>query len=117
MAFVSGFILTKLFAFDARNSTQTRREGIKFTLVSVISCLITVYGSTLFYNFSANVFGNISYTIPYSIKDMNVNKLGAQVIAMGLSFVNNYVLHKKFTFADTGFYDRLKKLLRLWEHQ
>jgi putative flippase GtrA len=113
VAFLSGFFLTKLFAFSARNSAQTRRQGLKFSLVAVISCLITVYGASALYQLSISLLGSVEHTIPGSIKQVNINKLAAQLVAMGVSFMSNYVLHKKFTFADTGFYDRLKKLLGL----
>ncbi|WP_019987002.1 GtrA family protein [Rudanella lutea] len=113
VAFAAGFFLTKLFAFNARNSAQTKREMVKFTMVSVISCIITVYGSAWIYDFTATQFDQYIFTIPYSVKEVNFNKLGAQVIGMGLSFLNNYVLHKRFTFANTGFYDKLKALLNL----
>lgn len=113
VAFVVGFFLTKLFAFNAKNSAQTKREIIKFTLVSIFSGLITVYGSSLFYTFSLHQFGQRNASIPFSIKEVNVNKLAAQIMAMGLSFMSNYVLHKQFTFRHTGFYVRLKGLLNL----
>jgi putative flippase GtrA len=113
VAFVVGFFLTKLFAFNAKNSAQTKREVVKFTLVSAVSCLITVYGSTLIYDYSMSQFGTQSTLIPFSVKAVNVNKLIAQIGAMGLSFVSNYVLHKQFTFSHTGFYERLKRLLDL----
>ncbi|GAB4026422.1 GtrA family protein [Spirosoma gilvum] len=113
VAFFVGFLLTKLFAFNARNSAQTNREAIKFTLVSILSCLITVYGASLLYDFSVNNFEPMTVLIPFSVKAVNVNKLVAQIIGMGLSFISNYVLHKQFTFRNTGFYERLKSLLNL----
>ena len=113
VAFFVGFFLTKLFAFNARNSAQTKREAIKFTIVSVISCLITVYGSSSLYDFSVQQSGLLTFVIPFSVKQVNLNKLGAQIVGMGLSFVSNYVLHKRFTFHNTGFYERLKNLLGL----
>lgn len=113
VAFVAGFFLTKLFAFNARNSAQTKREAIKFILVSIVSCLITVYGSALLYDYSLHHFDQLTFTIPFSVKEVNVNKLMAQVTGMGASFLNNYVLHKQFTFRNTGFYERLKNLLNL----
>ncbi len=113
VAFVVGFVLTKLFAFNARNSAQTRREAVKFVMVSVVSCLITVYGSSLLYEYSTMRFEQLTLYIPFSVKQVNLNKLGAQVVGMGLSFISNYILHKRFTFHNTGFYDRLKNLLGL----
>ncbi|GAB3889414.1 GtrA family protein [Spirosoma agri] len=112
-AFLIGFYLTKLFAFNAKNSAKTRREAAKFTLVSILSCLITVYGSSLLYEYSVSVMPAITFTIPSSTKVVNVNKLVSHTTGMGLSFVSNYILHKRFTFRDTGFYDKLKRLLNL----
>ncbi|MFD2937415.1 GtrA family protein [Spirosoma flavum] len=113
VAFFVGFFLTKLFAFNAKNSAQTNREAVKFTIVSIISCIITVYGSTLLYDYSTNKFEQLTLLIPFSIKEINVNKLVAQVLGMGASFLNNYILHKQFTFRNTGFYEKLKNLLNL----
>lgn len=113
IAFVVGFFLTKLFAFNAKNSAKTNREAIKFTLVSIVSCLITVYGSAFLYDYSTKRLALLTITIPYSVKLVNLNKLLSQIAGMGLSFVNNYVLHKSFTFRNTGFYEKLKRLLNL----
>ncbi|MGF7216579.1 putative flippase GtrA [Spirosoma lacussanchae] len=113
VAFLVGFVLTKLFAFNARNSAQTQREAIKFTMVSIVSCLITVYGASWLYDFSVSRAEPFTLLIPFSVKAVNLNKLGSQVFGMGLSFISNYILHKRFTFRDTGFYDKLKALLNL----
>lgn len=113
IAFVAGFFLTKLFAFNARNSAQTRREAIKFTLVSILSCIITVYGSSVFYQYLASEFKPLTFLIPFSVKEVNLTKLVSQLTGMGLSFMSNYVLHKQFTFRNTGFYEKLKNLLGL----
>ena len=113
IAFLAGFFLTKLFAFNARNSAKTQREAIKFTLVSVVSCIITVYGASFLYSYSTAHFKLLTVLIPFSVKEVNLNKLISQLAGMGLSFSSNYVLHKKFTFHNTGFYERLKTLLNL----
>lgn len=110
-SFVVGYFLTRLFAFNARNTTQTRRQIAKFILVSILSCFITVFGSELVYETSQSWLGTFNFLIPYSVKEVNLNKLFSQIAAMGASFLSNYILHKRFTFRDTGFYDRLKKLL------
>lgn len=110
-SFVVGYFLTRLFAFNARNTTQSRRQIAKFTAVSILSCLITVYGSAILFDISKEWLGTFMFLIPFSVKEVNLNKLFSQVAAMGASFMSNYVLHKQFTFRDTGFYDRLKKLL------
>lgn len=113
VSFFVGFVLTKLFAFNAKNSAKTRREIAKFTMVSVISCLITVFGSSLLYDFSMNHIQAFTFVIPFSVKVVNVNKLVSHTTGMGLSFISNYILHKTFTFRNTGFYEKLKRLLGL----
>ncbi|HWV29730.1 MAG TPA: hypothetical protein VN038_08770, partial [Dyadobacter sp.] len=57
--------------------------------------------------------GTRAFLIPFSVKEINLNKLFSQIAAMGARFLSNYILHKQFTFRDTGFYDRLKRLLRI----
>jgi hypothetical protein len=41
-----------------------------------------------------------------------VNDMICYLVGMGFSFVSNYILLKTFTFKSTGFYDRLKVLIR-----
>lgn len=112
-SFIVGYFLTRLFAFNAKNTAQTRRQIVKFILVSILSCLITVYGSAILYDFSKSWLGTCTFLIPFSVKEVNLNKLFSQIAAMGASFLSNYILHKQFTFRNTGFYDRLKRLLRI----
>lgn len=113
VGFLIGFFLTKLFAFNAKNSTQTNREAVKFTLVSILSGLITVYGSSFLYDYSTSEFKQVRFLIPFSVKEINLNKLVSQIVGMGASFLSNYILHKQFTFHKTGFYEKLKNLLDL----
>ena len=110
-AAVVGFFLTKMFAFNNKNNFKARRERVKFLLVQTLSFLITVYGANILFTFSESVFGIHIIILPFSVKTVNVNKLISQLISMTVSFCSNYILHKKFTFKDTGFYDRLKSLL------
>jgi putative flippase GtrA len=111
ISFIVGFTLTKLFAFDARNTNQTRREMLKFMMVAGASWGITWFFAVVSLKFIANTFGEHSAIIPFGNKPINLNELGSQVIGMGFSFVFNYILHKTFTFKSTGFYDRLKKIV------
>jgi putative flippase GtrA len=111
IAFIVGFTLTKMFAFDARNSNQTRREMVKFMMVAGTSWGITWFFAVVSLKFIANTFGEHSTIIPFGNKPINLNELGSQIIGMGFSFVFNYILHKTFTFKSTGFYDRLKKIV------
>lgn len=112
-SFFIGFGLTKLFAFNARNSAKTRREMVKYTLVSIFSGLITVGGSSIANMILTDLLAVDTFLIPHSVKEVNLNKLLGHITGMGLSFISNYILHKTFTFRDTGFYDRLKRLLGL----
>jgi putative flippase GtrA len=111
VAFVVGFFLTKIFAFNVKNRSKSKREMIKFALVAVLSFCITVYGSAALFRLSVLVAGVYKVIIPFSVKVVDVNKLFSQLACMGISFISNYTLHKRFTFQDTGFYDRLKRLL------
>jgi putative flippase GtrA len=110
IASVFGFFLTKIFAFSTRNATKSRREMVKFSMVTVLSFLISVYGANELYLLSVKWVGEFALIIPFSVKTVQLNKLICQVTAMGVSFLSNFILHKRFTFADTGFYERLKKL-------
>jgi putative flippase GtrA len=111
MASIVGFFLTKVFAFNVKNAEKSHREMIKFTMVTLLSFAITVYGSDALYRLSVTTIGEIKLQIPFSVKWVEINKLVSQTICMGISFLSNYVLHKKFTFYKTGFYERLKKLI------
>lgn len=112
IAFFAGFILTKMFAFDARNSNQTRREMIKFLLVATGSWGITIFFAVVSLKFVNTHFGQFQYSPSFKKEPININELGCQVVGMGFSFVFNYILHKTFTFKSTGFYDRLKAIIR-----
>ena len=111
ISFVVGFVLTKMFAFDARNTNQTRREMLKFMMVATASWGITWFFAVGSLKYVEKTFGNHLTTLPFIQKTINLNELGSQIIGMGVSFVFNYILHKTFTFKSTGFYDRLKKIV------
>jgi putative flippase GtrA len=112
ISFIVGFVLTKMFAFDARNTNQTRREMLKFMMVALASWGITVFFSVTSLKFVENILGNNTFILPFTNKPLNLNELGCQIAGMGVSFVFNYILHKTFTFKSTGFYDRLKKIVK-----
>lgn len=114
IAFIVGFILTKLFAFDARNTKKTKREIIKFSFVSICSGLITYYISIFTYQILNSFFlEDYLLKIPNSIKEINFSQLSSTTTGMGFSFVFNYIMHKSFTFKESGFYDKLKNLLEI----
>lgn len=112
ISLVVGFVLTKLFAFDARRSQQTNREMVKFVMVALFSGLVTVLAAGFADLVSSKFFSTYEYQIPFSHKDINVNQMVSYIFGMGCSFVSNYTLHKTFTFQSTGFYDRLKTLIK-----
>lgn len=111
---VVGFVLTKLFAFNARKTNQTRREMVKFFMVALFSMGVTYVFSVGSFYLSKEVFHIPirEVQIPGASKDVNINQMACYIIGMGFSFMSNYILHKTFTFKSTGFYDRLKVLIR-----
>ena len=112
IALVVGFFLTKLFAFNARQSKQTRREMFKYVLVASFSGIITWLFSTIPYDFIHARYPEFFFHIPYSVKKINITQIGTTIHGMGYSFVSNYILHKTFTFKSSGLYDRFKDLLK-----
>lgn len=110
VSLIVGFILTKLFAFDARRTNQTRREMIKFFMVAIFSGFVTDLFARLSYMISNSYFQTYELHLP-GAKTINVNEMVCYIIGMGFSFMSNYILHKTFTFKSTGFYDRLKALI------
>ncbi len=119
VSFFVGFVLTKLFAFDARNTNQTRREMVKFGIVACLSFGITVGLSALSLElFHASSPTDFIYLIPFDFipaksREINVTEATSTLVGMGFSFVSNFILHKTFTFRSTGFYDRAKAVLNL----
>ena len=57
ISFIVGFVLTKMFAFDARNTNQTRREMLKFMMVAGASWGITWFFAVGSLKFIGNTFG------------------------------------------------------------
>lgn len=114
VGFIVGFILTKLFAFDARRTNQARREMVKFLMVAVVSLAITKMFTVGSFWLATEFFGMEIYKVklPFAKKEVNLTEMGSYLIGMGFSFVSNYILHKTFTFKSTGFYNRLKVLIR-----
>ncbi len=113
ISLIVGFILTKLFAFNARKTNQTRREMVKFVMVALFSGGVTWFFAVGSLAVSRDVLHIPTYLLqlPFARKTINVNEMTCHIIGMGFSFISNYILHKTFTFKSTGFYDRLKALL------
>jgi putative flippase GtrA len=112
ISLIAGFIMTKLFAFDARKTQQTRREMIKFMMVATFSGFVTWGFSIIPYHFIQSTYKDLFIKIPYSFKQVNVTQISTTLNGMGFSFISNYVLHKTFTFKSSGFYDRFKVLIK-----
>jgi putative flippase GtrA len=93
-----GFILSKNFVFDAKKSGKTLTESIKFVITLVISYLLTVYGAELSLSLLTTWFGDVRTTIPMT--DSHFSPIGtfSHFAGMAISFVFNFVAHKKFTF-------------------
>jgi putative flippase GtrA len=107
-----GFVLTKMFAFDVRNTKKTQREMLKFVLVGLLAGEVMVITAFVFLQIINFLWPNILLQIPFSSKNINFNQLFSHGIGMVFSFATNYYLHKTFTFKSTGFYDRLKTAIR-----
>lgn len=107
-----GFILTKLLAFDARKSGQTKREVSKYLITILISGCITVYGAEYAIKVLDKFFGGQLLTVPFT-DNYQFSPAGTigHFAGMGMSFVFNFIAHKKFTFHQTGLWDKLKELL------
>jgi putative flippase GtrA len=123
---VVGFTLTKLFAFNARNSGNMTRELIKFFLVSMVALSVTWFFSEIILriiNFWFGSYPSTQFHLEALVGD--VSKMVHDVIGLPLSlafidrllfsnlggicfgFFANFFGHKYFTFKTTGYYDRI----------
>ncbi len=110
-SFVVGYFLTRLFAFNAGNTSQTKRQAFKFTAVSILSCLITVYGSEYLYLYSKEWAGTFTFIIPFSVKEVNLNKLFSQIASSKPAFSIIMFCTNNSPSGYRLFYDRLKRML------
>jgi putative flippase GtrA len=107
IAFVAGFWLTKMFAFDAKQSNKTRREMIKYVLVASVAGGVMVLMASIMLDNILNVYFPYGIIAPIGFVK-KPNGLIAQLTGAGFSFITNYIGHKTITFKSTGFYNRLK---------
>ena len=131
---VIGFTLTKLFAFNARNSGNITRELVKFFLVSMVALTVTWFFSEIILRVVNFWFGSYPKTqfhleaLVVDVTSMVDNILG---VPLSLAFIDrllfsnlggicfgffaNFFGHKYFTFKNTGYYDKflLKKDIAL----
>jgi putative flippase GtrA len=99
-ATIVSFIPTKIFAFSAKESGNSKRESIKFLLIAVVAMGIQVAITSLTFDYIANPFFNNS--------SLFMREKGSHVVGMGFSFFANYYGHKFLTFRSTGVYDKIK---------
>lgn len=107
-----GFFLTKLLAFDAKNSGKTRRELVKYLITIIASGCITVYGAKFSINLLSYWLGVGKMLIPGTKYEFSPAGSIGHFMGMGLSFVFNFIVHKKFTFHETGLWDKVKQIMR-----
>ncbi|MCD8539040.1 MAG: GtrA family protein [Leadbetterella sp.] len=107
-----GFYLTKLLAFNARNSGQTPREIIKYLITIVISGCITVYGADYSIRLLMKFLGDGKMIVPFTGKEFSPAGTLGHFTGMGLSFIFNFIVHKRFTFHQTGLWDKIVGVLR-----
>ena len=117
---VIGFVLSKYFAFNAKGSGNTRREMVKFLIISLIALVVT-------YVVSVSMLYILTYKLSYAVEVVHetlVRIIGptltlptvrdslAHITGMGFSFITNFIGHKLFTFKSTGVYDRVSVRMR-----
>ena len=108
VSFPVGFFMTKALAFDAKNSGKTKREMTKYLMTVVASGFITVYGAEYSIMLLQNWFGDFKSTIPFTNYEFSPSGTLGHFMGMGMSFIFNYIVHKRFTFAQTGLWDKCK---------
>lgn len=121
---IIGFILIKLFSFDARKSGNTYREIIKFTIVSLAAMCITYFGSesALFiFNWIFIRFPNFHQELNHQISSLGfkfINReLFAHLIGAGFfGFPTNFFGHKLFTFRSLGTWSIIVRIVKSIHH-
>lgn len=122
---IVGFVLTKLFAFNARNSGNVTREAIKFFLVSMVALCVTWFFSEIILRIVNFYFSSYPTTqvllealvgdITNQIDDLTGipirlsfidRQLFSHLGGIGFGFFANFFGHKYFTFKTTGYYHR-----------
>ena len=122
---VVGFVLTKLFAFNARNSGNMTREAVKFFMVSMVALCVTWFFSELllrFVNFYFQRYPSTQFHLEALVGDVTTMVDDVTGIPIRLAFIDrqlfshmggicfgffaNFFGHKYFTFKTTGYYER-----------
>lgn len=123
---VWGFFMTKLFAFNARNSGNVTREAVKFFMVSMVALTVTWLSSEVllriskawfeFYPDSQYHLQGLVEEIARMCSDLSGLKISltfidrflfANIGGICFGFFANFFGHKYFTFKTTGYYDRI----------
>jgi putative flippase GtrA len=99
-ATVISFVPAKNYAFSAKESGSTRRESIKFLLISTVGFFVQIIVTTLVLDYFANPFLQ-SFSLV-------IREKFSHAAAMGCSFTANFFGHQFLTFRSTGLYDRIK---------
>lgn len=122
---VMGFVLTKLFAFNARNSGNAMREAVKFLMVSMVALTVTWVFSEIILrivNFFFNGYPNMQQhlealvgDVTYMVDDISGLPIKLRFIDRQLfshlggicfGFFANFFGHKYFTFKTTGLHEK-----------
>jgi len=122
---VVGFFLTKMFAFNARNSGNVTREAIKFFLVSMVALTVTWIFSELILRVLKYWFEHYPTTqqlLEALVGEFHTMTTDLTGIPVSLAFIDRFLFsnlggicfgffanffgHKYFTFKTTGYYQR-----------
>lgn len=100
-ATIVSFVPTKLYAFSAKNSGNSKREMVKFLAIAAVAWVVQVgvAAGTLKWVANPLLTGHLS--------EFWREKF-SHVTGMGFSFLANFFGHKLLTFRSTGVYDRIR---------
>jgi len=113
---IVGFSLSKLFSFKQRTSTNTKTEGIKFVMVTLIAFLVT-YNMSLLFHAGFSVLFDTYPDFHDQVLDLNratqqkwLNRdLIANIMGIGIGFFVNFFGHKFLTFRKTDAINRIRR--------
>lgn len=122
---VVGFTLTKLFAFNARNSGNAVREAVKFLMVSMVALTVTWVSAEIILRIVNYLFdgypnlqnhlealvGDVTYMVddlsglPIKLRFID-RQLFSHLGGICFGFFANFFGHKYFTFKTTGLHEK-----------
>lgn len=122
---VVGFTLTKLFAFNARNSGNAVREAVKFFIVSMVALTVTWASAEIILRIVNYLFAGYpsmqlhlealvgDFTtlvddvsgLPISLRFID-RQLFSHLGGICFGFFANFFGHKYFTFKTTGLHEK-----------